>query len=215
MKTLVSLPKKKTSETAGGLIDDAKLGPVEDDTDFGDGLVEDGADEIVDETLDVVEPEVDETEQMVGDFLTQTKNVNAPNEDANSVTVDRRMYDDMTVELNYLRNKTEFFRSMLRGVLYRSDDEIEMEVGRAQQRVYNMQYPALIKDYLKRTYPEHFWHNEPDIRFKAALAKGLQDTVKSRDPRCNYPPITTIVNGKSDSVLDATYDYLMNSYIER
>lgn len=162
------------------------------------------------DTVDVPEHFVDnEPDQMAVDFINNTKNAVSPAKSTDgTVSVDQREYDDVMLDNDHLRNKVEFFRGLLRGVFYRSDDEIAHNVAAACQKLRNIQYPGLVKDYLVRTYPEMFWYNEPDSRYKLALAKGLHEEIKTSCPGLKYYYVEQIVNSGPEA------DKLLASYID-
>lgn len=111
-------------------------------------------------------------------------------------------------EVQYLRDKVETLREMLRGVYYRSKQEIEDDVQKQVTKLDTMSNPAFIEDYVNRNYTYTFWRNEPDVAYKNKLADSVLRVCKLRIPGYSNRLLESIVSNEPEAA------YIMSSFIE-
>jgi len=111
-------------------------------------------------------------------------------------------------ELTYLRGRVEFFRDFLRGMFYRSQEEIEIEIQQHVDKIMSVAYPNLVYGFIDQYYTYDWWRNEPDTNFKQQLAPALLRACRQRVPGFSNRILESIVDG------DPETSYIMGSFVE-
>ena len=134
----------------------------------------------------------------------------APEPDATDISVSREptTRNPNLEELTYLRGRVEFFRDFLRGMFYRSQQEIDEEIQQHVDKIMGVAYPNLVYGFIDQYYTYDWWRNEPDTNFKQQLAPALLRACRQRVPGFSNRILESIVDN------DPEASYIMGSFVE-
>lgn len=95
-------------------------------------------------------------------------------------------------EVEALKAKVEYLRSILRGLLIRSPSDRKTDVKLALQELDKIPTQLQLQAFVDSYYNPVYFMNEPDIDFKLALASALDSYMRLRVPTYNNPLFRSI-----------------------
>lgn len=111
-------------------------------------------------------------------------------------------------ELETLRAKNAYLKTVLRSLLIRSPAERKHDVRSVLNELDKMPTPLQLQSLVDAYYGPEYFRNEPDVEYKIALASALLTYMKLRVPTYNSPMLKAI----SQQALSASD--LLRNFIE-